>query len=117
MIKLDYKLLIHCRNCGKLITITTDSDDFIVTHVSERSLGIETEYEFRKNYECSDCSDKMVVGIDMYEYPKDWLMDADVFGFGYYKENLKEQLDKEIKTVQENYKPNKIENYENNESK
>ena len=34
-----------------------------------------------------------------------------------YKENLKEQLDNEVNTFQKNYKPNKIENYENNESK
>jgi len=117
MIKLDYKFEIHCRNCGKLIRITTDINDFVVTHVAERSLGIETEYEYRNNFICTDCDDEIVVGIDVYEYPKDWLMDADVFGFGYYKEYLKEHLDKEVKNFQENYKPNKIENYENNEGK
>lgn len=91
MIKLDYSLDVCCKKCENIIKLKLKENNF-KQHNEERSLGYEIEYEYLKNKKCSLCGNTIVVGIRLYEYPEDIENHKDVFGEGYFKDNLLDQL-------------------------
>ena len=92
MIKLDYNLDITCKKCQKIIPINTTNKDF-TNSKEERSLGYETEHEYERYMKCPSCGNDITVGIHVYEYPTDWINCSLVFGSGYFKNEVIEQLD------------------------
>jgi len=93
MINLVYNLNIRCKKCGSTININTTNRHFTSVE-EERSLGYETEHEYKKVMVCPDCGNHIEFIILVYEYPNNWYNCSDISGFGYFKDNIAETIDK-----------------------
>ena len=87
MIKLDFNLDVCCKQCENKIKLGITDKDFSSSR-EERSFGYETEYKYVKGKKCFVCGNKIIVGINIYEYPKNTLNHEEVFGEGYFKDDL-----------------------------
>ena len=93
MINLEYNLKIRCKRCGNYININTTNRHFTSVE-EERSLGYETEHEYKEVMMCPDCGNHIVFIIHVYEYPTDWINFSEISGFGYFKDKIIDIIDK-----------------------
>lgn len=63
---LNKPLITQCKHCGEIIEIDTDLE---CVFSQERSMGVESQYEGVIDDVCPNCSNKISISIDVWEYP------------------------------------------------
>jgi hypothetical protein len=104
MVKLEYNLDIICKKCKKQVTtLNTINEDFSYTEM-ERSLGYETDYEYNFKTKCENCNNDILVNIRVYEYPSTWISFSEVYGFGFFKDDVLKKINEvnKISTINRN---------------
>ena len=60
---------IRCKKCSKLYKISPDDFGKPKTNSDERSMGYETQYIWKYEFNCDQCENELKITIEVYEYP------------------------------------------------
>ncbi len=84
MIDLNRMFTVGCKRCHHEERLILSEKDYTKLE-EERSISYETEHTFVKKYGCVKCSNEILFGVHIYEFPIGILNYTEFFGNGYLK--------------------------------
>lgn len=61
--------IVKCSKCGTEESFDAEDADFVDSFGSERQMGTENGYVWKRNYECKGCKSDIEIHYEVVEYP------------------------------------------------